>query len=271
MTPSAARLLEGIVAAASELSLGATDELCKALEDMPIDPSSRQRAALAGTVSSPRARVLVGRLLEAWEDTPEVRPLNIAWGLRAAARVDDRHRREQTAELVWTGPAPRGTTLRRTDQALLDLIRTAERTLHLVTFAAYKVPVLKEAMLAAARRGVSITLVFESPDSSDGKTAFAGIGALGDELKELSDVYVWPLDRRPRDRSGRHGSLHAKFAVADETALLVSSANLTEYALSLNMELGLLIRGGDIPARVAGHLRRLIEETVLVPAHAGNR
>jgi thiol-disulfide isomerase/thioredoxin len=92
--------------------------------------------------------------------------------------VDEHYRRRQTAELVWTGPAPRGTTLRRTDQVLLDLIRIAERTLHLVTFAAYKVHVLREAMLAAARRGVSVTLVFESPDASDasdGKTAYSGL------------------------------------------------------------------------------------------------
>lgn len=266
MTLYAARLLEGIAAAASELSPGTTDELCKALENMLIDPSAYQRAALAGTVSSPRARVLVGRLVEAWEDAPEVSPLNIAWGLRAAAIADEHHRRGQTVELVWTGPAPRGTTLRRTDQVLLDLIRTAERTLHLVTFAAYKVPVLKEAMLAAARRGVSVTLVFESPDASDGKTAFAGLDALGDELKELSDVYVWPLDKRAKDAAGRHGSLHAKFAAADESALLVSSANLTEYALNLNMELGLLVRGGDLPGRVVQHLSRLVEEKVLHPA-----
>jgi cardiolipin synthase len=53
--------------------------------------------------------------------------------------------------------------------------------------------------------------------------------------------------------------------VADEAALLVSSANLTEYALNLNMELGLLVRGGDLPALVVGHLRRLVEERVLLP------
>jgi phosphatidylserine/phosphatidylglycerophosphate/cardiolipin synthase-like enzyme len=179
--------------------------------------------------------------------------------------VDDHHRRGQSVELVWTGPAPRGSTLRRTDQVLLDLIRTAERTLHVVTFAAYRIPVVKEAMLAAARRGVDVTLIFESPEASAGKTAFAGLGALGNELRSLSEVYLWPLDKRPKDQAGKHGSLHAKCAVADEAALLVSSANLTEYALNLNMELGLLVRGGDLPGHVVGHLRRLVEEDVLVP------
>ncbi len=59
--------------------------------------------------------------------------------------------------------------------------------------------------------------------------------------------------------------MHAKCAVADVSALLVSSANLTQYALNLNMELGLLVRGGDLPGRVVGHLRQLIEENILVP------
>ena len=48
-------------------------------------------------------------------------------------------------------------------------------------------------------------------------------------------TYRWPLERRPRDDEGRHGSLHAKCAVADRELLLISSANLTHYALSLNM------------------------------------
>ncbi|MDQ3862958.1 MAG: phospholipase D-like domain-containing protein, partial [Actinomycetota bacterium] len=71
--------------------------------------------------------------------------------------------------------------------------------------------------------------------------------------------------RRPKDGAGRYGSLHAKFAVADETTLLVLSANLTEYALNLNMELELLVRDGDLPARAVSHLRRLMEERVLLP------
>jgi cardiolipin synthase A/B len=48
-------------------------------------------------------------------------------------------------------------------------------------------------------------------------------------------------------------------------SVLISSANLTEYALNLNMELGLLVRGGDLPGHPVGHLRRLMNENVLVP------
>jgi phosphatidylserine/phosphatidylglycerophosphate/cardiolipin synthase-like enzyme len=241
------------------------EELCDFLEGLAENASAKQRAALPGIVASPRARAQVSGMSEAWNSAPDVSPANLAWALRAASEADERRRREQTVALVWTGPSPGGSVLRRTDQALLDLIRTARSSLHIVTFAAYKIPVLNEAMLAAARRGVEISLIFESPGASAGKTAFAGLDALGEELKALSEVYIWPLDRRPRDREGRYGSLHAKFAVADEAALFVSSANLTEYAFNFNMELGLLARGGDLPAYVVSHLRRLVEEKVLLP------
>jgi len=41
-----------------------------------------------------------------------------------------------------------------------------------------------------------------------------------------------------------HGSLHVKCAVADASVALISSANLTDYTMSLNMELGVLVKGG---------------------------
>jgi phosphatidylserine/phosphatidylglycerophosphate/cardiolipin synthase-like enzyme len=83
----------------------------------------------------------------------------------------------------------------------------------------------------------------------------------------MAAVYIWPLKRRPVDAAGHHGSLHVKWAVADDAVLLVSSANLTAYAFTLNMELGLLVRGGAIPGRVSAHLDRLIDQHILVALH----
>jgi phosphatidylserine/phosphatidylglycerophosphate/cardiolipin synthase-like enzyme len=53
--------------------------------------------------------------------------------------------------------------------------------------------------------------------------------------------------------------LHAKIALADGRAMLISSANLTEYAMTLNMEMGILVRGGSLPVQVEKHLKRLSE------------
>ena len=53
--------------------------------------------------------------------------------------------------------------------------------------------------------------------------------------------------------------------VADGTWLCLSSANLTEYAFTINMELGTLIRGGQLPAQVEANFAALIAQGVLEP------
>nr|MBA2535353.1 phospholipase [Rubrobacter sp.] len=212
-----AKLLDSIAAAARELPRSVVEELCDTLEGLSEDATPGQRAALPGIVASPRARARVSALIETWSTARDVSSANLAWALRAASYADERRRKEQTIELVWTGPSPEGTVLRRTDQALLDLIRSARHTLHVVTFAAYKIPVLNEAMLAAARRGVEISLIFETADA--GKVSFTATRAVGEELEALCSIYIWPPDERPRDSAGRYGSLHAKCAVADTDAV----------------------------------------------------
>jgi phosphatidylserine/phosphatidylglycerophosphate/cardiolipin synthase-like enzyme len=68
---------------------------------------------------------------------------------------------------------------------------------------------------------------------------------------------------REKDGHGKRGILHVKCAVADSRWLFLSSANLTEYAFTLNMELGLLVTGGCMSGQVEAHFDRLIEAGVL--------
>ena len=70
--------------------------------------------------------------------------------------------------------------------------------------------------------------------------------------------FVWPLAKRQKDLAGHYGSLHAKCAVVDGECLFLSSANLTEFAFNLNMELGVLIKGGSLPSAVETHFHTLI-------------
>ena len=44
----------------------------------------------------------------------------------------------------------------------------------------------------------------------------------------------------------------------ENTWLFLSSANLTEYAFTINMELGLLVTGGQLPGHVEEQFDRLI-------------
>ncbi len=44
-----------------------------------------------------------------------------------------------------------------------------------------------------------------------------------------------------------------------------TSANLTEYALSLNMELGVLIKNVELAKQITSQLDNLVIEQILVP------
>lgn len=57
--------------------------------------------------------------------------------------------------------------------------------------------------------------------------------------------------------------MHVKCAIAHSNAVLISSANLIEYALALNIELSLLVRGGVISGQVTRYPERLTEAKVL--------
>ena len=43
----------------------------------------------------------------------------------------------------------------------------------------------------------------------------------------------------------------------------ISSANLTEYALNINMEMGVLIKGGTLPGQMHSHFHGLIRDGVV--------
>lgn len=58
--------------------------------------------------------------------------------------------------------------------------------------------------------------------------------------------------------------MHAKVAVADRMALLVSSANLTSSGIDKNIEAGILVRGGTAPVRVAEHFTELTATGILI-------
>ena len=48
--------------------------------------------------------------------------------------------------------------------------------------------------------------------------------------------------------------------MADGEWLFLSSANLTEYAFTINMELGMLVTGGTMPSRVERQFDQLIQD-----------
>ncbi len=190
---------------------------------------------------------------------------SLAAALLAASRAAQLERAEEKVDLVWTGPQGERFGLLRIHQALLDLIGAAQREVLVVTYAAYEVDDVKQALTKAADRGVRVRVVAEHARADGGAVKFSPIPSLlGQELLEKVLVYYWPADTREIE-NGLRGSLHAKTAVADDRRLLVSSANFTGHALAINMELGVRVTGGLLPKRVREHFDELIRTKILQP------
>ena len=52
-------------------------------------------------------------------------------------------------------------------------------------------------------------------------------------------------------------------AIDDGRQAFVSSANLTGWAMDLNLEVGYLVAGGETPQLLERHLERLLQERLL--------
>jgi phosphatidylserine/phosphatidylglycerophosphate/cardiolipin synthase-like enzyme len=198
-----------------------------------------------------------------WSNAARLTPQSVAVALVVAANAESTHRQEESTEIAWIGPETTNAKFRQTEQAILEVLNSASKRLTVVSYAVYRIPRIKEALVAAANRGVQIRIIVETPNRTEGQDEYDCVLALGDRVAAVSSVYYWPQDKRAQDENGKIGILHVKCAVADGHRLFLSSANFTEYAFSINMELGLLITGGKLPGQIEGHFEQLISSGCL--------
>ena len=179
------------------------------------------------------------------------------------AAAYERWQHEHHIELLWGGPFPgHKIPARRIDQTLYDLIAAAKREILLVTFAAAKIERLTSELLKAAQRGVSIRLILEFEQSSEGQLNYDALKAFPTALIDKAEIFCWPLEKRKRNPAGRPGKLHAKVAIVDN-AIIVSSANLTDDAFNRNLEIGLKICNNILLESMNRHIESLILDGTL--------
>jgi len=218
------------------------------------------RAEISKRVAHHQHRGLALDFVDRWQcEAKEVDGRTVAVALQSSALSERTHRDSQSVELVWTGPDTEETPFRRTEQAILQVLDGAKSRITLVSFAVYRIPNVGKALVRAAKRGVRLTVIIETPDRIEGEGEYSTITALGQEVAACSTVYFWPKHNRPVGENNKVGILHVKCAVADGERLFLSSANLTQQAFTINMELGILVRGGTMPSRVEQQFDRLIE------------
>lgn len=258
------RLLAQIRTVAQDLPPSMLESVMALIGDWQGYPSDALKGQLLQKLPHTRWRQSVTHLLETWQrEANEMSGGAIATALATAAHCETQAQTDLSLEIVWTGPDGSGIPVRRTEQVLLQLIREAQHTLTIVSFAVYKVPEITQALIAAMNRGVCVKIIAETPEETHEPVPFGVAAGLGAEVAQRAQVYVWDRAKRPKDEHGRCGSLHMKCAIGDQQHLFITSANLTGYALSLNMEMGVLVHSQELTATVSEHLEKMIQQQVL--------
>ena len=253
--------MDGLLEAISALVALVSPERIQAIAGrVRSTDASNSGQALANVVSNAAASKAVDELVDAWRVTT-CSGAEVAAMLLAAGHVFTKAAANQSIELVWTGPTTPFVAARRTEQALLQVINGAKSTLFITSFVAYDIDSVVTALNEAAGRGVGISILLESSLAHGGAIGIDSIGKFRASVPAAS-LYAW-RDKSPEFVDGR---VHAKVAVADDRLCFITSANLTGYAMERNMEAGVLISGGRIPALMENHLTALVHTGVVSKA-----
>tara|TARA_R100000306_G_C4376345_1_gene142089 strand:- start:1667 stop:2431 length:765 start_codon:yes stop_codon:yes gene_type:complete len=243
-------LVEQLAAVACELSADQADALALELEELPQPSTIRHVAGL-------QAPPAVIDLCTVWKQDASVPGLALADALRTSARAVKITSSYEKVEALVTGPH-RG-EMRRSEQGLLEVIRGARIRLWVVSYvlSGGGVDPILLALQERAEAGVEVKVLLDHrTDRAD--WSFARLALLAPACR----VYVWP--DQFREVGEKYANLHAKCAVADGREALVSSANLTEWAMGENLEVGYLVTGGATPAALDTYFQELEAKAEIV-------
>lgn len=161
-------------------------------------------------------------------------------GLALALATTRANTRPRPAQVVISGPLSASVPARLTSGVAVEVIRSATTSLLIASFAAHGAQDVVAEIQRAVERGVQVDLLLE--ESTQASAAFT---ALPEEVR------VW-------HRDGAAGVLHAKLIAADRHTAFLGSANLTDRALSENIELGVLLRDPRLVKPLVEHFHWLL-------------
>lgn len=250
-------LAEVLADLAAQLPIGHVTAWCGILSAFD-HPNNAVEAALINSRPGYSVAAPAHRLIAAWRADPgDLSGSAVALSLRTAAAL---HRREEAnrATLAISGPSSDSVPVRLTSSVVTEIIRSAQHSLLVVSFAAHGIPEVINDLAAAAGRGVHIDLILEDTTEAGGTLRGpTGAAEAFNRLRRQATFWQWPAHHRPSTGSSR-AALHAKVIAADRAVALVSSANLTDRALSTNLEIGVVIRDPHLVTRLVTHFTTLM-------------
>jgi len=244
------KLLELIAALSAQIPFDKAQAIASKIRALE---SKESVSSVFSLISAPKALELLNEVMREWS-LQGISANELSAMLVASSYTQSKITSESSVELVWTGPTSRFVAPRRTEQALLQVINSAQKELFITSFVAYNVQSIVNALNAVCDKGITLTMLLESSQEDGGSIGMDVIARMK-KLIPLAQVYAW------KEKSGEfeNGRVHAKVAVADRASCFITSANLTGYAMEKNMELGLLVNGGTIPGLISDHLKALID------------
>jgi phosphatidylserine/phosphatidylglycerophosphate/cardiolipin synthase-like enzyme len=195
-------------------------------------------------------------------------PAAAAW-LRTIAHATARTAKP---DLVWSGPEVPGLHARDTKCVYEELLGCAEHSIWVSTYAFFDGPKAFEVLARhmESTPALHVTLLLNIQRQRNDTTS-------SEQLVRRFADHFWKTDWRgssrpnvfydPRalDPEGPGGVLHAKAVVADDQAVFITSANLTQAAFERNIELGVLVRDRAFALAVGGYFRSLVDRNLLKP------
>jgi len=212
---------------------------------------------IAETSRTPMGKQRLSKLLKLAKDN-NISASEFSGMLRGVAWAHENISNISQVDLIWTGPSTNLVSTRKTEPALIQIVKSAKSKLFLTSFVAYSFPTVLSALAEAINRNVDVSMLLESSTAHGGGVSFDVIGQMKSSLPQ-ANIYSW--DEKSNDYIG--GKVHAKVAVADHNQCFISSANLTTHAMERNMEAGVIIIGGDIPSKLHSHLEALVTTRVI--------
>ncbi len=254
--------MDGLLRATYQMLLGQHPTKLKALASKARNTTAGDCEVLKGFFGTDAANNALNKVLKEWQQEG-CSGEEVAGLISGMSFGYSTEKKEEQIELVWTGPDLNQLPVRRSEQVLLDVINEAKESLYIVSFVLINIPNVEIAIVSALSRGVNVKMLLESEEKNGSLDFQKKIEQLVLRIPGLR-VFVWPRNKR-EEIVGGFARVHAKFAVADEKVAFLTSANLTSTALDKNIEMGVRIKGGNIPKLMSMQFIAMItsEEIIL--------